>query len=147
MEPPHIGDYCTVSSCSTDVETQDIYVRRDDVAGPTRECVSVICTTAGESSGGRTRTSRAKLAQYLVQYWRCGPGSLQYRRHDGSDDVLLDRPLTEDDFVKYAGLFEDDLAGFIHHGSHLQLSVEYKLFPNIKRTWTKDRSTSYTVCE
>lgn len=62
------------------------------------------------------------------------------------DDIILDRKLTEEDFMRYMKSFENDLAAFVRRGSNPQLRLEYDLFPNIKRVWYKDGSTSYTVC-
>lgn len=61
------------------------------------------------------------------------------------DDILiLDRQLTENDFVEFTKSFED-LADFVRRCSHPQIRVQYELFPNIKRVWSRDGSTSYTL--
>lgn len=61
---------------SRDVETQDIYTRRGDVAG-TREGVSVFYDSAGAFQGKNKSASRAKLARCVDTFWRCGPRSLK----------------------------------------------------------------------
>ncbi|CAM9849833.1 unnamed protein product [Ectocarpus sp. 12 AP-2014] len=121
---------------------QDIYVRRGDVAG-TREGVSVFYDSGGAFQGknkyfeGKTR----QVCGDVFAVWT----QVAEDNTTACDDVILDRKLTEGDFVKYIKSFEDDLAGFVRRGSHPQLRVHYDLFPNIKRVWFKDGSASYTV--
>lgn len=45
--------------------------------------------------------------------------------------------------IKYVKSFEDDLAAFVRRGSNPILRVQYELFPNIKRVWSKDGSAWY----
>lgn len=136
-------EYCLLFPIARDVEMQDIYVRPGDVVG-TRECVSVFYDSGGFFQGknkyfeGKTRS----VSGAILAVWT----RIAIDNTTACDDVLLDRPLTEPDFVKYAKSFEDDLAGFVRRGSHPQLSVlHYGLFPDIKRVWSKDGPTSYTV--
>ncbi|CAM9788616.1 unnamed protein product, partial [Ectocarpus sp. 12 AP-2014] len=134
--------YKVLFPASRDVEMQDIYVRRGDVAG-TREGVSVFYDSGGAFQGknkyfeGKTR----QVCGDVFAVWT----QVAEDNTTACDDVILDRKLTEGDFVKYIKSFEDDLAGFVRRGSHPQLRVHYDLFPNIKRVWFKDGSASYTV--
>lgn len=136
--------YKVLFRCARDVEMQDIYVRQGDVAG-TREGVSVFFDSGGgDTFQGRNKYFEGKTRPVfgaILAVWT----RVAVDNTTACDDVILDRPLTENDFMKYAKSFEDDLAGFVRRGSHPQLRVEYELFPDIKRTWTKDGSTSYTV--
>lgn len=134
--------YKVIFPLARDVEMQDIYVRRGDVAG-TREGISVFYDSAGVFQGnnkffeGKTR----QVCGGILAVWT----RVSLENTTACDDVLLDRPLTENDFMKHVKSFEDDLAGFIGRGSHPQLKLHYSLFPDIKRIWSKDGSASYTV--
>lgn len=127
---------------SRDVEMQDIYARRGEVAG-TRECVSVFYDSGGNFKGqGRNKYFEGKTRPVfgaLLAVWT----RIAIDNTTACDDVLMDRTLTEGDFLKYVKSFEDDLAAFVGRGSNPILRVQYELFPNIKRVWSKDGSAWY----
>ncbi len=126
-----------------DVEMQDIYVRRsDDDAPGTAESVCVFYDSGACHEklnpffAGKTRPVRG--------------GVLAVRSRVTSpkkcDDVLIpDRPLSEDEFVEHAQTFEADLAGFVDRATGSRFELEYNLFPDIRRAWSKDGSRWFIV--
>lgn len=136
------GEYDEYFPDARDVEMNDIYVRRGDVVG-TREGVSVFYDSAGVFQGknkyfeGKTRP----VFGGVLAVWT----RIAAENSKKCDDVLLDRPLTENEFMNYVTSFEDDLAKFVRRVSHPQLRVRYELFPTINKAWAANGTTWYTL--
>lgn len=124
-----------------DTEMQDIYVRRGDTPG-TRESVCVFFDSAGCFEGknpfflGKTR----QVCGGVLAVW-----ARVAEQEQASDDLLMDRIVTEKELIMYAQSFQADLEAFVHRVSNPCIRIMYELFPNVKRVWSSDGSRWYNL--
>lgn len=138
-----VDAYRNIFPSARDVEMHDVYVRLGEVRG-TRECMCVFYDSAHES--------HVKVNPYFVGKTRDFYGGVLavWTRADldnttGRDDVPLGRVLTEDEFKQRIVAFGEDVADFVRRISNPMLLIKYPLFPNIRRFWSKEGGSWYSL--
>lgn len=125
-----------------DAEMQDVHVRLGEIDG-TRECV---CALYDSASRYHTRNSYFEgktrpVFGGILAFWTRVP----LDNTTTCDDVLLDRKLTEGDFMQYVMAFQDSVTRFVRRKSGPHLVVEHDLFPTINRVWDEEGLAWYVV--